>query len=200
MSCSPFDLRDYLFGELEEPDRRQVEVHVHGCVSCHEDLERLRLTHSTLLTLRDEEVPQRIGFVSDKVFEPSLLRRAWQSLWGSSPRLGFASAAMLSAALVIFAFFRPAAAVPAPSADPAKIEQQVSARVTAAVEKAVNESEARQAGKTSAMLAAAEQRFEQQRQSDRANMENLAQSVVVLQKQVNVSKSLMARASLEESR
>jgi anti-sigma factor RsiW len=200
MSCSPFDLRDYLFGELVEPDRRQVEVHVHSCAHCHEDLERLRLTHSTLLALRDEEVPQRIGFVSDKVFEPSLARRAWQLLWGSSPKLGFASAAMLSVALVIFAFFRPAAAVPAPAVDQAKIEQQVSARVTAAVGKAVAESEARQAGKAAAMLAAAEQRFDAQRQGDRANMENLAQSIVVLQKQVNVSKSLLARASLEDVR
>jgi hypothetical protein len=68
------------------------------------------------------------------------------------------------------------------------------------VEKAVSESEARQAGKAAALLAAAEHRFEQQRQGDLANMENLAQSVVVLQKQVNVSKSLVARASLEESR
>jgi len=199
MSCSPFDLRDYLFGELAETDRRKVEVHAHSCAHCNEDLERLRLTHSTLLALRDEEVPQRIGFVSDKVFEPSPIRRAWQSLWGSSPKLGFASAAMLSAALVIFAFFRPAA-VSAPVVDQAKIEQQVSERVTAAVAKAVNESEARQASKAAALLAAAEQRFELQRQGDRANMENLAQSVVVLQKQVNVSKSLMARASLEESR
>ena len=200
MSCSPFDLRDYLFGELAESDRRQLEAHVHSCAHCNEDLERLRLTHSTLLALRDEEVPQRIGFVSDKVFEPSPVRRAWQSLWGSSPKLGFASAAMLSAALVIFAFFRPAPVVSAPAADPAKIEQQVSERVTAAVAKAVNESEARQAGKAATLLAAAEQRFEQERQGDRANMENLAQSIVVLQKQVNVSKSLLARASLEESR
>ena len=200
MSCSPFDLRDYIFGELPEPDRRQVEGHIRSCTHCHEDLERLRLTHSTLLALRDEEVPQRIGFVSDKVFEPSLARRAWQSLWGSSPKLGFASAAMLSLALVIFAFFRPAAAGPAPSVDQAKIDQQVSARVSAAVEKAVAESEARQANKAAAMLAAAEQRFNEQRQGDRANMENLAQSIVVLQKQVNVSKSLMARASLEDVR
>jgi hypothetical protein len=107
---------------------------------------------------------------------------------------------MLSAALVIFSFFRPAPAVPAPAVDTAKIEQQVSARVSAAVEKAVAESEARQANKAAVMLAAAEQRFNEQRQGDRANIENLAQSVVVLQKQVNVSKSLMARASLEDVR
>jgi len=200
MSCSPFDLRDYLLGELADADRRQVEVHVHSCAHCHEDLERLRLTHATLLALRDEEVPQRIGFVSDKVFEPSPVRRAWQWFWGSSPRLGFASAAMLSAALVIFGFLRPAPVVSAPAPDPAKIEQQVSARVAAAVDKAVAESEAREARKTAALLAAAEQRSDEQRQLDRANMENLAQSVVVLQKQVNVGKSLLARASLEETR
>ena len=200
MSCSPFDLRDYFLKELSNPESRQVEQHVRGCRTCREDLDRLSLTQTALFSLREEEIPQRIGFVSDKVFEPSPLRRAWQSLWRSSPKLGFASAAMLSAALVIFAFFRPAAAVPLPAVDTAKIEQQVSARVSAAVEKAVAESEARQANKAAAMLSAAEQRFNDQRQGDRANMENLAQSVVVLQKQVNVSKSLMARASLEDVR
>jgi anti-sigma factor RsiW len=193
MSCSPFDLRDYLFGELAETDRRQVDQHVRSCSHCHEDLERLRLTHSTLLALRDEEVPQRIGFISDQVFEPSTVRRAWRAFWGSSAKLGFASAAMLSAALVIFAFFRPAAVAPAPASDRAKIEQQVSARVATAVEKAVAESEARQARRTAELLQAAEQRFEQQRAAD---MENVSQSISVLQKRYNVREIQMAR--LEE--
>jgi len=193
MSCSPFDLRDYLFGELAETDRRQVDQHVRSCSHCHEDLERLRLTHSTLLVLRDEEVPQRIGFVSDQVFEPSPVRRAWRAFWGSTARLAFASAAMLSVALVTFAFFRPAAAVPAPASNTAKIEQQVSARVATAVEKAVAESEARQARKTAELLQAAEQRFAQQRAAD---MENVAQSISVLQKRYNVREIQLAR--LEE--
>ena len=190
MSCSPFDLRDYLFGELPEVDRRQVDLHLRGCAQCHEDLERLCLTHSTLLALRDEEVPQRIGFVSDKVFEPSPVRRVWRAFWGSSARLGFASAAMLSVALVVFAFLRPAAAVPAPGPDTAKIERQVSERVSAAVQKAVAESEARQARNTADLLHAAEQRFDQQR---RADMENVAQSMEVLQKRYNVREILQAR-------
>ena len=128
MSCSPFDLRDYLFGELAEPARRQVDSHVRGCTGCHEDLERLRITHSTLLALRDEEVPQRIGFVSDKVFEPSTAKRLWQALWGSSGRLGFASAAMLSAALVLFTFFRPMPEAPVAAVQPdaANIEEPMS--------------------------------------------------------------------------
>jgi len=194
MSCSPFDLRDYLFGELAETDRRQVDQHVRNCSHCHEDLERLRLTHSTLLALRDEEVPQRIGFVSDQVFEPSLMRRAWRAFWGSSARLGFASAAMLSAALVIFAFFRPAAAVPVPVPDTAKIEQRVSGRVTAAVEKAVAESEARQARKTAELLQAAEQRFDEQRAAD---MKNVSDTIEVIQKRYNVRETLLARAMEE---
>ena len=191
MSCSPFDLRDYLFDELAEEKRRQVDQHVRSCGGCHEELERLRITHSTLLTLREEEVPQRIGFVSDKVFEPSPVRRVWQTFWGSSAKLGFASAAMLSVALVCFTFFRqgPAVASGAP-VDKSRIEAQVAARVSAAVEKAVAESETRQSGKTAALLAAAEQRFERQRETD---MLNVRQSFEVLQKHYNVRENLIAR-------
>jgi len=191
MSCSPFDLRDYLFDELAEEKRRQVDQHVRSCGGCHEELERLRITHSTLLTLREEEVPQRIGFVSDKVFEPSGLRRVWQTFWNSSAKLGFASAAMVSVALLLFTFFRQAPAMS--SGVPvytSRIEAQVAARVSAAVEKAVTESETRQSGKTAALLAAAEQRFERQRETD---MLNVRQSFEVLQKHYNVRENLIAR-------
>jgi len=97
MSCSPVDLRDYFFGELAEELRRQADLHVKTCVSCREELDRLRSTQSALLSVADEEIPQRIGFVSDRVYEPSAVRRWWGAFWGSAPRLGFASAAMLSA-------------------------------------------------------------------------------------------------------
>src|SRR5579885_643117 len=110
MSCSPFDLRDYLLKELSETETRQVDAHVRGCAGCREEVERLRLTEAALFALRDEEIPQRIAFVSDKIFEPSPWRRAWAGFWGSSARLGFASAAMLSIALVVFSLARPAGA------------------------------------------------------------------------------------------
>ena len=191
MSCSPFDLRDYLLDELAEEERRQVDQHVRSCGGCHEEMDRLRITHATLLALREEEVPQRIGFVSDKVFEPSGVRRVWQAFWGSSARLGFASAAMLSVALVFFTFFRQAPAVAsAAPLDTSRIDAQVAARVSAAVEKAVAESETRQAGKTAALLAAAEQRFESQRLAD---MLSVKQTLDVLQKHYNVRENLMAR-------
>lgn len=193
MSCSPFDLRDYLLGELAEAERRQVDVHVRSCGGCQEEMERLRITQSTLLELRDEEVPQRIGFVSDPVFEPSGPRRFWQAFWSSGPKLGFASAAMLSAALLIFTFLRPVTAVPAVTAaslDTAKIEQQVSDRVAIEVRKAVAESEARQQKKTAELLAAAEQHYDQQRESD---MKNVAAAFSYMEKKYNV----MEHASYE---
>jgi hypothetical protein len=154
MSCSPFDLKDYFLQELADPQRRQVEAHVKTCQPCCEELDRLRLTEAALFALREEEIPQRIAFVSDPVFEPSPWRRALSAFWNSGARLGFASAAMLSAALVVFALHRPAPA-PVVSVAPATVqavaagapgltEAEVQARIDAAVAKAVAPLEARQ--------------------------------------------------------
>ena len=160
MSCSPFDLRDYYFKDLAENERRLTEVHVKTCTHCCEELERLRGTETALLTLPDEEIPQRIGFVSDPVFQPSAFRRGWDALWGSAARLGFASAAMLSAALLVFSLTRPVpqASVPAPAIARTALEADFSKRVNDAVAKAVAESEARQARQTRELLAASDTR------------------------------------------
>jgi hypothetical protein len=162
MSCSPFDLRDYYFKDLAENDRRLTEVHVKTCAHCREELDRLRGTETALLALPDEEIPQRIGFVSDPVFQPSAFRRGWDALWGSAARLGFVSAAMLSAALVVFSLTRPVppSSAPAPAitqtALQAKIEADFSNRLDDAVAKAVAASEARQSSKTQELLAASD--------------------------------------------
>ena len=169
MSCSPFDLRDYMLGELAAPDRRQVEQHVSACSGCREELARLELTQAALCSLPDEEIPQRIGFVSDKVFAPSPWRRALQAFWGSSARLGFASAAFLSLALVVTALHRPG---PAPAGatpvsaqvDTVRLQAQLTDRMNEAVRKAVAESEARQAQKTTELIQAMEKRSEIDRQ------------------------------------
>ncbi|HUI77078.1 MAG TPA: zf-HC2 domain-containing protein [Bryobacteraceae bacterium] len=170
MSCSPFDLRDYVFQELSATERKQVDVHVKGCQNCREECERLRLTEAALFSLRDEEIPQRIAFVSDQVFEPSAWRRAWAGFWGSAARLGFASAAMLSVALVVFAVVRPAIQTPGPvaasqngkavSVSSAEIEQQIQA----AVDRAVASSEARQRDKFEQAVAEIRQQDLKERQ------------------------------------
>ena len=167
MSCSPFDLKDYVLQELPSPERVQVEAHVNHCPACREELERLQLTASALFTLRDEEIPQRIAFVSDQIFEPSPLRRWLSGFWGSTARLGFASALALSASIFYFAATRPA---PAPGAvatrSPAvatlaavtPTPQEVQQQIQQAVSKAVAEVEARQSGKTRQLVADLEHR------------------------------------------
>jgi len=152
MSCSPFELKDYFLQELADPQRRQVEAHIRTCETCREEMDRLRLTEAALFALREEEIPQRIAFVSDPVFEPSAWRRTLSAFWNSGPRLGFASAAVLSAALIVFAVTRPApapvvqvtpAAQTAAAASPAISPTDIQARIDAAVAKAMAPVEAR---------------------------------------------------------
>jgi anti-sigma factor RsiW len=170
MSCSPFDLRDYFLKELAEPDRRQMEGHLKGCEACREELGRLRLTETALLSVRDEEIPRRIAFVSDKIFEPSPVRRWWQAFWTSGPRLGFTSAAMLSAAILVFSFARPTPA-PAPASggaaamSAASLDAEFDRRVAEAVRRATADIEERHAKKTAEAVAAIEKRNEIDRQA-----------------------------------
>jgi anti-sigma factor RsiW len=150
MSCSPFDLNDYFLEELPAPKLRQVEAHVKTCRSCAEELDRLRIMGAALRSVPDEEIPQRIAFVSDKIFEPSPWRRRLAAFWNSGARLGFASAAMLSASLVFFALkpapapvfsvMRPAAAeAPAAVTQASAVsEAEVQQRIRTAVEEAVD--------------------------------------------------------------
>src|ERR1700733_8119119 len=132
MSCSSDDLKAYVVDEVTRQERGIVEDHVRGCQSCREELDRLNLTRSALALLEDEEIPRRIAFVSDRVFEP----RWWQTMWRSGPVMGFASAVVLAAAILAHGFARPA------TVDTAQIERrveaQVGARLDAAVTKALN--------------------------------------------------------------
>ena len=150
MSCSPVDLKDYFFGELAEAERLRMKEHVAGCSSCRSEVERLRLTQSALSSLRDEEPPRRIAFVSDKVFEP----RWWQRVWRSGPQLGFLSASILAAAILVHGWTRPAPVITPVSAGVSEAE------VARRIQTAVKESEARQAVKTAELLAAAEKNYE----------------------------------------
>jgi anti-sigma factor RsiW len=175
MNCTEVDLKAYFLGELDRRERSLVESHASACATCGEELERLRLTQTALAALPQEEIPQRIAFVSDKVFEP----RWWQSIWRSGPAMGFASAMVLAAAILVHAASRPATTVtPAATVDTAKIDQQiqeeVARRVDAAVVKAVAQSEARQSAQTTEMLAVAEKKFEREREENLVAMQQVA--------------------------
>jgi len=175
MTCSAVDLKAYLLGELAQPEKSSMDDHVRACQGCRDELDQLRLTQTALLSLEEEEIPQRIAFVSDKVFEP----RWWQTMWRSGPVMGFASAAMLAAAILAHGSMRPAAAPVAAQASldttkidttqiEQRIEREVNGRLEATVAKAVGESEARQSREFAQVLNASEKRFEAKRKDDLA--------------------------------
>ena len=187
MSCSPYDLRDYLFEELSAAQAGDVRQHLKACSPCSSELQALRLTHSTLLALRDEAMPQRIGFVSDKVFEPHPVRRWLAGFWTSAARLGFASAALLSAAILahpiqivqnVHKDAQSAQSVAQVSqaeidrridaAVAAAVEAKVAAQVNTAVAQAVAETEKSAQQRTMALLAVAEKRHDTEQQAIRA--------------------------------
>ena len=138
MSCPSFDWKAYALGELDPGDRRAAEIHAATCPECREELTRVHLTLHTLSALREEEVPRRIAFVSDKVFEPR-----W---WRSFLRPSFAAACVIALAILAHGFV----VRPAPTMDSAALQS----RIDQAVNQAVAASEERNAQQTSDLLAA----------------------------------------------
>src|SRR5258708_37530202 len=124
MNCSSVDLKAYALGEAGE--NPGAATHIESCESCHEEMERLRVTHAALLTLKEEEIPQRIAFVSDKIFEP----RWRQRIWRSAPAMGFASAALLAAATLVHAYTPPMTHVQPAAIDGAQVEQRNEAEMS----------------------------------------------------------------------
>ncbi len=155
------DLKAYVIGEATRQERGVVEDHVRGCQSCREELDRLNLTRSALASLEDEEIPRRIAFVSDQVFEP----RWWQTMWRSGPVMGFASASLLAAAILVHGFARPA------TVDAAQIEKQVESEVNVRVQAAVSQAQAKQSAEFAKIVSATER----QRQADLATFQQAAE-------------------------
>lgn len=173
MSCKLEDARPdwkaYAMGELDARARQEAESHIAACNHCQDELAGLRVTLDAMATLREEELPRRIAFVSDKVFEP----RWYQKLAQAFLRPSFAAASVIAAAILVHAFVRPAIAPQNLTAqvDTRAIESRVTAEVTtrlqnemaaavnAAVTKAVAETEKRDDARTAVLLSATERRY-----------------------------------------
>jgi anti-sigma factor RsiW len=199
------DLRDYAVGEIEADRQPALEQHLAACGDCTLELDRMRLTTAALRSLPDREVPQRIAFVSDKVFEPSPVSRWFAGFWNSSARLGFASACVLAAALVVFAYHRPADRAPVviqtANVDFSK-QVGISDQINDAVAKAVAQVRAEDSRMvqqtaeqmTKAAIEAANLKYEKEYQ---ARMVAVEESFTVLQKRF--SSSLIASNDFRES-
>jgi len=161
-SCTKAEaLRDFAFDELAAPERRAMEQHIAGCADCDADLNELRLTTAALRILPDQEIPQRIAFVSDKVFPPSPVARFFGGIWNSAARLGFASCCVIAAALVVSAWHRPAARVEVAARTP-DVSGIVAQKVAQEVNSAVARIRTEDAQLTKAALDAAERRHERE--------------------------------------
>ena len=175
-------LRDYAFDELAGEELRALEQHLANCAHCASDLDRLRLTTAALRVLPDREIPQRIAFVSDKVFRPSPVARFFGSFWNSAARLGFASALVLAVALIVSAYHRPA-----PVQVVSRSEGVSMAEVQHTVAEAVARVRAEDANFTKAALADAERRHEKE---NRELMVAVRENLEVMQKRLGVYSEL----------
>jgi anti-sigma factor RsiW len=178
------DFEAYILGELSPAQRQEVEHYIASNPDAAVEIERLRLVVSALHNLAEEEPPRRIGFVSDKVFEPKWYQRFWQS----APQLGFASAAMLAVSIMVHGAMsvpQTHSAQPAPDVA-AIVETELSKRLDSAVAKAVSdvraESEVKSQKLVAVALEQAEKKFTIERQSDRLAVEA---SFEIMRKQMN---------------
>jgi len=172
---SDIDLKAYLFGELAEDERRRVAAQLEKDPALMAEYARLEQTQAMLGFVQDEELPRRIAFVSDKVFEPSW----WQRFLASGPQLGFASAALLALAMVGHGWLsRPVApAMQAAKFDEAVVRQVVAAEVSQRMNDVLRQvsdvpnSDVKTAQLIAVAMKQAEKRAELDRAADRLTIE-----------------------------
>lgn len=193
------ELHDYAFDELPASSGNSMEEHIANCRVCAAELDGLQLTTAALRILPDREIPQRIAFVSDKVFEPSASARWFTGFWNSASKLGFASACVLGAALIVSGTRHST-----PSAELTKIDltaqvrdqvrTQVQAQVNDAVTKAVAQIRTEDARITQAALEKSEQKEAAERH---AMMVAMGENLELLQKRYSTA---MTFASMDAGR
>ncbi len=188
MTCPDFDWKGFVLEELPAPERRRMEEHLKTCAACSQEVESLSLTTAALRRLPVREMPRRISFVSDPIFEPNW----WQRFWSSAPRLGFASAAMLSLAIVVHALApgsTPPAAPPAAVASAAveeRVQAEIARRLPAAVNAAVDARVQAQLQPAMAEFAGKLQAYQKQVRDQRsADLRDIDVVFGALQKKVN---------------
>lgn len=96
MQQTPYNLHDYVLGELDASQQAEVEAYLADSAEARDEVERLRLTLTALEGLPAEEPPRRIAFVSDKIFEPTGWARLRSWLTGGAPGMAFGAAACLA--------------------------------------------------------------------------------------------------------
>lgn len=169
MKVTPDQLKDYVFGELNAAERREVESALHADAALREEYARLQVTQTALFSVREEEMPRRIAFVSDPVFEP----KWWQRWLSAGPQLGFASAALVAGAIVFHAVHQPVpvAAPVAQQFDQAAFERRIAEGVARALPAALEQAEARHKTQLASVMQEAESKFRRVRDEEARALE-----------------------------
>ena len=157
------DWKAFVLDDMPAGERREAEMHAAQCGACQEEWSSLRVTLDAMASLREEDAPRRIAFVSDKVFEP----RWWQVF----SRPAFSGLALVAAAILAHGFLQAPSQNMAPQPDVAAIEARISQRVqqqmsvrmdavvTEAVNNAVKQTREQDDRRTTSLLATAERRY-----------------------------------------
>ncbi len=175
------DLHAYALGEGSATERAATAAALAESAELREELERLEITLAALQALPQEEIPRRIAFVSDPVFQPSL----WQRFWNSGPRLAFAGAGLLSCAILLHGVMQQQTPPPVPVASsitPAEVQTIVSQAVSQAVAEVETRAEARTRQEVAAAVTATEKRFDREMQLLSATIQ---ENETILRKQMN---------------
>jgi anti-sigma factor RsiW len=182
MDHPEIDLNAYALGEGTAAEREAAAAHLAATPEARDEFERLQFALTALACVRDEEIPRRIAFVSDPVFEPSL----WQRFWASTPRLSFVGAGMLAVAITAHGFLmRPVpvqTAAPIAQVTKADIDAAVQQAVTSAVQAVEAKTDARVRQEVTLAVDRTEKRFTQEIQLMSATMQ---ENETMLRKQLN---------------
>lgn len=181
MKCMSFDLNAFFFGELPADERRGVEQHLAACAACRAEHERLRITRMALGAIPDEEIPQRIAFVSDKIFEPAW----WQRLWRPGPQWALVAASLVAGAILLHGYMYRGVAAPVVEARvvEARVDAELARRLPVAINEAIARLEARHEARMRETVATVEKQAEVER---RALLVAVEENLDVLRKRYNM--------------
>lgn len=181
------DIRDYAMGEGSAAERQSLAAELAKSAELREELQRYELTLTALQAVPEEEIPRRIAFVSDPVFAP----KWWQKMF-AMPQWGFASAALLGAAILGHGWMmRPVTVVAqAPVVHEAGISK---AELKAVVAQAVAEVETRQREMMRVALSEAEKKHQDERQMMAVTFD---ENMMLMRKQLN--RMYMSTANFKE--
>jgi arsenate reductase-like glutaredoxin family protein len=182
------DIRDYAMGEGSAAERQAFAAELAKSAGLREELQRYEFTLTALQSIPEEEIPRRIAFVSDPVFAPK-----WWQRFFAVPQWGFASAAVLGAAILGHGWMmRPVNPVGLVAQAPVVREAGISKEeLKAVVAQAVAEAESRQRETLRVALSEAEKKHQEERQMMAVTFD---ENMMLMRKQMN--RMLVSSANL----